>query len=48
MAEMGRKTWKGEDASVEQETPPVIADSPGSTTPTGDGGSPHPALYPHR
>ena len=37
MAEMGRKTWQGEDASVEQETPPVIADSPGSTTPAADG-----------
>jgi len=29
--------WKDEDASVEQETPPVIADSPGSTTPAADG-----------
>ena len=37
MAEMGRKTWKGEDASVERETSPVIADSPGRTTPAGDG-----------
>ncbi len=37
MAERGRTMWKDEDASVEQETPPVIADSPGRTTPAADG-----------
>jgi ribonucleoside-diphosphate reductase alpha chain len=37
MEEIGRKTWQKEESSVEQETSPVIAETPGRATLNTDG-----------